>query len=290
MISTELNAWAVRIPDRPAVTPGGAWSSVVMRHWRRLLDALFLRLGLLIVWVLLLGVFASLSPGPAAVWVAAVLIAFLLRYALSASRRGTRERAAAYARPLGANGPYALVAAIALAVAYVPWQVLYAVSLPAPHQSASVTQVYFERPMGWLPVVLATIVAAPIIEEFAFRGWIQRLLTRALRPSVAIILSAMLFAAVHLSVREAGYHFVSGLLFGIVVYRARSVWAGVLVHVAANAGSRILSVATSDADPDQWPRLLGHAWPVLIVAGVIGCGAFAWAVMRIRPSSRLSCV
>lgn len=256
-----------------------------MRHWRRVLDALFTRAGLLVVWGLLLGVVFSIPPAFASVWVVAVLAAFLHRYAFSSSARGRRERAAAYVRPLRANATYASIAAVSLAIAFVPWQVLYAVVLPATQESASAMQRYFERPMGWLPVVLASIVAGPVIEEFAFRGWIQRLLTRALRPSVAIVISAVLFAAAHLDVRTAAYHFVSGVLFGIVVYRARSVWAGVMVHAATNTSARIVSVATGDADPDQWPRLLGQSSTTLVVVGLLAWGTFAWAVMRMRSAS-----
>jgi membrane protease YdiL (CAAX protease family) len=94
---------------------------------------------------------------------------------------------------------------------------------------------YAEHQGGWLAVAIFTVVFGPIVEEFAFRGWIQGALERRLSPLAAIMVAAFLYAIVHGNADGLLILFCIGALFGWAAWQSGSVWAGVLLHSSYNA-------------------------------------------------------
>jgi membrane protease YdiL (CAAX protease family) len=84
----------------------------------------------------------------------------------------------------------------------------------------------------WL-VLIALCFAAPVAEEFIFRGFVYRGWAQSfLRRGGAIVLSSGLFAIVHLQY-DAFYIsgiVVIGLLLGYLRYRSNSTWLTVVMH------------------------------------------------------------
>jgi membrane protease YdiL (CAAX protease family) len=93
-----------------------------------------------------------------------------------------------------------------------------------------------------LPTMIAFLVlgslAAPFSEEAAFRGYAQSILQRWYAAPVAIVITSVLFALAHfpqgLSLPKMSLYFGAGVLFGSVAYFARSIWASIPVHIAAD--------------------------------------------------------
>jgi membrane protease YdiL (CAAX protease family) len=84
----------------------------------------------------------------------------------------------------------------------------------------------------WL-LVIAFCVAAPISEEFFARGFLYRGWSETfLRPAGAIVLSSMVWTALHLQYDWFffGEVFSIGLLLGYLRYRYQSTWLTVIVH------------------------------------------------------------
>jgi hypothetical protein len=84
----------------------------------------------------------------------------------------------------------------------------------------------------WL-LVIAFCVAAPISEEFFARGFLYRGWSETfLRPGGAIVLSSVVWTALHLQYDWFffGEVFSIGLLLGYLRYRYRSTWLTVIVH------------------------------------------------------------
>ena len=84
----------------------------------------------------------------------------------------------------------------------------------------------------WL-LLLAFCVAAPITEElfargFLYRGWSETFL----RPAGAIVLSSLVWTALHLQYDWffLGEVFSIGLLLGYLRYRSGSIWLTILLH------------------------------------------------------------
>jgi uncharacterized protein len=86
----------------------------------------------------------------------------------------------------------------------------------------------------WL-LVIAFCVAAPITEEFLVRGFLYRGWSESfLRPTGAIVLSALAWTALHLQYDHDWVPFGEvlsiGLLLGYLRYRSNSIWLTVILH------------------------------------------------------------
>jgi membrane protease YdiL (CAAX protease family) len=85
-----------------------------------------------------------------------------------------------------------------------------------------------------LGMLAFVVLAAPLCEEFIFRGLIYQGLERSMRPIYAVLGSAAIFAAVHppLSVLPV---FVLGVAAALSFRRSRLLWTSILTHVVYNA-------------------------------------------------------
>lgn len=91
-------------------------------------------------------------------------------------------------------------------------------------------------PAPLLVVALLVIaVLTPLWEEALFRGAFLDGLSRRFRPGVAIILSAALFAAVHVIPLSFVYLFTLGIALALLRRFHRNLWAPILLHAANNA-------------------------------------------------------
>ncbi len=90
-------------------------------------------------------------------------------------------------------------------------------------------------PGGWV-IVSAVALAAwtPVAEEVFFRGFILRGLANRWGFAPAIVVSAAVFSALHLSPALLLPVFVTGLLLGFLYRRTGSLWPCIAVHAAQN--------------------------------------------------------
>ena len=82
-------------------------------------------------------------------------------------------------------------------------------------------------------------IAAPLFEEFLFRGFLLPSLTRYVPVWGAIVLSALLFAVAHLSLSEVLPLTALGIILGVVYTRSRNLLAPMLLHSLWNSGTLI---------------------------------------------------
>lgn len=90
---------------------------------------------------------------------------------------------------------------------------------------------------GWKVVVIISAgVLAPIIEEIFFRGLLQSALRRIVSPWVAVIITSVIFAAVHTSQPQyIPALFVLAVVLGYNYERCGRLWPSILMHVLFNA-------------------------------------------------------
>jgi membrane protease YdiL (CAAX protease family) len=102
----------------------------------------------------------------------------------------------------------------------------------------------------WLDVV-ALALAPALCEEALFRGLALPSLATRLGGRAAIVVTALLFAAFHLSL----YRFVPtallGILLGALRWRSGSLWPAVAFHAANNA--LVLTLVRSGRDNPPLP-------------------------------------
>jgi sodium transport system permease protein len=128
-------------------------------------------------------------------------------------------------------------------------------------------------------VSLAVIAALPALcEELVMRGVLLSSLAGPLGPSLAVVLTAAAFAAIHLDLFRLLFTFVLGLALGSLRIRTRSLWSPVTVHVTFNALTFALAPLVDDPSRPYAPQPgLGL---LCLLAGV----AVAWPLVRaLRP-------
>lgn len=74
-----------------------------------------------------------------------------------------------------------------------------------------------------------------LFEEFYFRGGLQNVLTRRLEnPATAIILTAIIFSAIHISYYGFLVRFALGIILGYIFYYSGSIWLSAFLHFLFN--------------------------------------------------------
>jgi membrane protease YdiL (CAAX protease family) len=93
-------------------------------------------------------------------------------------------------------------------------------------------------PVTLLATLAVSIVAAPVTEEIAFRGYAMGMLRKTFSPATAIVLSSALFALAHLTqglyASKLTVYFVAGLAIAMVAYRTGSLIPAMIVHSATD--------------------------------------------------------
>ena len=110
---------------------------------------------------------------------------------------------------------------------------------------------------------------APLSEEIVFRGAILKALLRSSRlsPWVAIALSAVAFALVHLNPAQMPHAFVIGLLLGWMYWRTGSILPGMAYHWANNSIAYIIYNIYPDPDIKLIEIFKGSEQHVLMAVG-----------------------
>ena len=84
--------------------------------------------------------------------------------------------------------------------------------------------------------VLVIAIIPAIGEELFFRGYLQEKMTQWLgKPDVAIIITAILFSAIHMQFQGFLPRFALGLILGYLFYWSGSLWLPIIAHLLNNA-------------------------------------------------------
>jgi membrane protease YdiL (CAAX protease family) len=89
--------------------------------------------------------------------------------------------------------------------------------------------------------LFAIAIAAPLVEELLFRGLLQNALTRHMPIWGAIILSSLIFAAVHLQPYAIPGLMSLSIAFGYLYHRTGSLRMNILLHMANNGFALLLT-------------------------------------------------
>lgn len=176
---------------------------------------------------------------PALPWAAIVMPLVLAALGLFLAGRGWPSRGAAARRALVPLAPvsrrawtWSLVAGVASVAALAGlWTVFGSLVRTAPNLLPDTHGI----PL-WtgLPMLLVSIVAAPLTEELAFRGYAMGLLRRHFGPISAIVISSLMFAAAHLThglyPTKLIVYFLFGLGLAVIVWRTGSLVPAMVVH------------------------------------------------------------
>jgi membrane protease YdiL (CAAX protease family) len=91
-------------------------------------------------------------------------------------------------------------------------------------------------PGGWVVLlVLVVVVGAPVVEEIVYRGSLQTHLVQGFGAQVGIVVTALLFALIHLAPVEIPGLFVFALVLGIARHKTGALGLPIVTHLAFNA-------------------------------------------------------
>lgn len=130
---------------------------------------------------------------------------------------------------------------------------------------------------------LMVSIMAPFFEEWLCRGMFLRGLlncerrdkdgnrVRGIKPVWAIVISAALFALIHMNPWQAVAAFLLGCLFGYVYYRTGSLKLTMLMHCTNNTFALVLSNIGSLEDAETFGEVIN---PWALAAILVFCAAF----------------
>jgi sodium transport system permease protein len=186
----------------------------------------------------------------------------------------------------------ACVAAVPLALLLHPLGLLlvhwirevYPIQQQVLNDTEQFARLFKTAPNAWLPYVLIAVLPA-FCEEFAFRGFILSGLRHIGQKWWAIGLSAVFFGIAHTVVQQSIAAAALGLVLGYLAVQTGSLVPCILFHFTYNA-VMFASVQLAE-QADRWPALkpliqqeatgeILYRWPVVVVAGVLAAGLFAW--------------
>lgn len=107
--------------------------------------------------------------------------------------------------------------------------------------------------MGNLPfwlLYLSLGIIAPVFEEIICRGAYYQSYKKSGGPFKAMILSAIIFAVIHMNFNQAAYAFAIGILAVLLVEATGSLWSSIIYHGLINGSQAVIMYVNLRADSE----------------------------------------
>ena len=101
-------------------------------------------------------------------------------------------------------------------------------------------------------------VSAPFVEELGLRGVVFQGLRSRGNVWKAVLLSAFLFAVMHMNINQAAYAFVIGIMLALLMEATDSIWTGFIMHMSINSFNVAL-MYLMDAMPESTVDMAAEA-------------------------------
>mgnify|MGYP003575890519 CR=1 FL=1 len=131
--------------------------------------------------------------------------------------------------------------------------------------------------------LLIMAVLAGVSEELFFRGLLMRFGTKASRNVVlGIVISALLFAAMHSNIYGLPSILLAGVLLGFFYYLTGSIWCNIIAHIIYN-GLQVVMVYFANKNPAiAKMNETNHVPGMWVVIGTLISVAAFYALWKIR--------
>ena len=129
---------------------------------------------------------------------------------------------------------------------------------------ASMSSDILEAP--FMAMFLLMGILGPLNEELVCRGIFYQSYKRSGTMLQAMLLSAMLFALMHMNFNQAAYAFVIGMIAVLLVEATGSLWSSVLLHVTINMQPVFLMYMEDGADIQEAEELLTNDLLLLVIS------------------------
>jgi membrane protease YdiL (CAAX protease family) len=146
-----------------------------------------------------------------------------------------------------------------------------------------------------LALLLMSSIFAGVVEEAAFRGYMQRPIEKRHGPLVAILITGVMFAVAHLDFTPVllPYYVAVAAIYGLVTYLTNSILPAVVLHAGGNIYSntdlwlrgRAEWQASSGASKLIWESGTDTAFWIAAGAVIVLAGATLWAYFMLARSA-----
>jgi len=124
-----------------------------------------------------------------------------------------------------------------------------------------------------------------IFEEVCLRGGLQNILTRWFKgPWAAIIITSIIFSAVHVSYYGFLVRFALGIVLGLIFYYSGSLWLSILFHFLYN-GLQVTALYVATMQGNKSTKEIEENFPLW--AGIIALAIIIFAFIKFRQISLL---
>jgi membrane protease YdiL (CAAX protease family) len=130
---------------------------------------------------------------------------------------------------------------------------------------------------GKVVSILSVYLISPLVEELVFRGLVQTRLRKAMSAFWAVLLSALLFSAVHLmtgSVMTVIFTFAIGLVCALAYEKTGSLLPAIVAHIVCNLCGLAPNLVTSLSPIRQY----------LIIGALAVSSIVFFVLLLVKPS------
>lgn len=99
----------------------------------------------------------------------------------------------------------------------------------------SIFDIFGANLLGIFTALIVAVFIAPFVEEIYFRGFVLQVLAKKISPFWGIVLTALIFAAVHFEFRSIIPLLILSLILNILYLRTKSIWPGIIFHMFNNS-------------------------------------------------------
>lgn len=122
------------------------------------------------------------------------------------------------------------------------------------NEAANIMESYQIVNIPFWQLFFSTAVIAPVCEEVTCRGGFYRSYQRSGSGLKAMLLSAVLFAFIHMNFNQASYALVMGMLAVLLVEATGSIWSSIIYHGLINASTSLIAYTTLQNDPQAYAQ------------------------------------
>lgn len=97
-----------------------------------------------------------------------------------------------------------------------------------------INEAFLELSVSPIILILSLVVVAPIYEEIIFRGILLKGMANKINPKIALVISALFFAVVHLNIPQGINAFLLGMVIGFIYLRTGSIYLSIFAHLTNN--------------------------------------------------------
>ena len=139
-------------------------------------------------------------------------------------------------------------------------------TMPAEVSEAVIKEIQIDNFPDFLSLTLGAVLAAAIVEEILFRGFLQRTLEKRRGATSAVTTVSLLFALIHLNPWWVIQIILLAFLLGVLSWRADSIVPPMIIHIVNNA----LGLWSANIDLESIPyyTLGRHVSPIFLIPAI----------------------